>query len=531
MSNVESKILGFRERATNILQRTVQYTTYIDNLTNLQPVTWKVQFAVPNLPFSAAMKVLEPELEAIIESLNRAIEARDYSGERINKVYQHVRPLFRIREETEGGRPVRRDGYVPGDPISYYLSYQFSMVLDYRNRSLLILENPYQDFCVRMFAGDIFKSHVLLNKEVMESASREVIEYAREFLRTAQRITQVDVEGIFMDYQKLLLGIHSGLADHTQNIVTYKGMPIRRVGPINTGVISSFISRDLTQTVPFDHLDLIRTKIESLRGMRGDVDFVKLVSLLGAAKDWGELLPDVIEYTHRMHLEPFDKHNVFELCGDTENPLEIRTVKREDIIGQDENVARLEKLVKAFIQGREIPFILLKGETGTGKTLTLKYLATNYPGLRLILFHSGYLGGLGNLAERYAKKPYHTLLYIDDMHLNQDPSSWEGFKTGTQGMKEWPKNVALVSSVNPRAFEGLPHEIRRRFPVMLDYKFEPNNRELLEKICNAHCMQLDVQYDPQLIDQITARFNTNPKELTPVAVYDFLKERKAIQGI
>lgn len=117
------------------------------------------------------------------------------------------------------------------------------------------------------------------------------------------------------------------------------------------------------------------------------------------------------------------------------------------------------------------------------------------------------------------------------MHLEQNQLAWEGFKTGTQGMKEWPKNVALVSSVNPSAFDGLPHEIRRRFPIVLDYQFDPHNSEILEKICRVHCGQLELQYDPNLIAQIEDRYSKHMGELTPVAIYDFLREHNAIKDI
>ena len=142
--------------------------------------------------------------------------------------------------------------------------------------------------------------------------------------------------------------------------------------------------------------------------------------------------------------DPLTKYKVFEagVQGELE-PVEIEEAKSDQVIDQEKNVARLRTLLTAFVKGSHMPFTLLEGEGGVGKTLSLQALVREIDGLKLVLISSDHLGQIREYARRMAEGPWRTVLYIDDMTF--DPRHFESFKIGTQGMKRFYDNVTVMA--------------------------------------------------------------------------------------
>jgi hypothetical protein len=234
---------------------------------------------------------------------------------------------------------------------------------------------------------------------------------------------------------------------------------------------------------------------------------------------------------HQLNQDPLVKYEVFEAGPQGElQPVEIEEARSDQVIDQEKNVARLRTLLTAFVKGSHMPFTLLEGEGGIGKTLSLQALVREIDGLKLVLISSDYLGQIREYAQRMAEGPWRTVLYIDDMTF--DPRHFESFKIGTQGMKRFYDNVTVMAAANPSSLAQLPPEVLRRWPIRIKYE-RPNlaNGVTLRKVFKANCDRVRMEYDPSLVIAFRKENGSALKTLPPSAVYDFLREVKLTRGL
>jgi MoxR-like ATPase len=177
-----------------------------------------------------------------------------------------------------------------------------------------------------------------------------------------------------------------------------------------------------------------------------------------------------------------------------------------------------------------MPFTLLEGDGGVGKTLSLQALVREIDGLKLVLISSDCLGQIRQYAQRMAEEPWRTVLYIDDMTF--DPRHYESFKTATQGMKQFYDNVTVIASANPASLAHLPPDVLRRWPVRIKYG-RPNlaNAATLRRVFQANCVRVHMAYDPRLVAAFRKQVQGEIKSLAPSAVFDYLQEVKATRGL
>ena len=244
--------------------------------------------------------------------------------------------------------------------------------------------------------------------------------------------------------------------------------------------------------------DSQREQILALRDADGSAE-TELYRRLAVSRDWGRELAHVVTYMHQRSMDPLTNTRLFEagLQGELE-PVEIAEAASDQVIDQEKNVARLRTLPTAFVKGSHMPFTLLEGDGGVGKTLSLQALVREIDGLKLVLISSDYLGQIRQYAQRMAEEPWRTVLYIDDMTF--DPRHYESFKTGTQGMKQFYDNVTVIASANPASLANLPPEVLRRWPIRIKYG-RPNlaSNVTLRKVFQANCARVQMAYDPRMV--------------------------------
>jgi predicted AAA+ superfamily ATPase len=445
----------------------------------------------------------------------------DRSVPALERLYEKVEPAFRV-VFGEG----KLEFQLATDAISLYLEQQQVLMFTYTGKTPLVVRSSYQDIFLRQLASHTLVKHPFLSKESLDRASVELKAYAEDFLRSLQRIYQTDVEGIFRNYQTLLVDMHDALSQHPIRVPTYSGFPPRRIARTDAGVVSGFIGE--MREMP-DLEDSQREQILTLRTADGRAE-TKLYQRLAVSPDWGAELGHVVAFMHEQNADPLTKYEVFEAGPQGElEPVEIEEAKSDQVIDQEKNVARLRTLLTAFVKGSHMPFTLLEGEGGVGKTLSLQALVREIDGLKLVLISSDHLGQIREYAQRMAEGPWRTVLYIDDMTF--DPRHYESFKIGTQGMKRFYDNVTVMAAANPSALAHLPPEILRRWPIRIKYG-RPNlaNRVTLRKVLKANCDRVRMEYAPSLATAFRKQHRSDLKTLPPSAVYDFLRELKLTLG-
>jgi len=508
----------FSTRANDVLRKTWQFTLSLNNVIPHSPVTWNCK-GLDLLPFTRPMLRLEDELKSLSKSIADARD--DPSVPALERLYQKVEPAFRVEFDE------RQNELLPADAISLYLEQQQVLIFTYTGRTSRFVRSSYQDIFLRQLASQMLMTHPFLTKESLDRAGVELRAYARDFLRSLQRMYQTDIEAIFRSYRALLIDLHTTLSREPIRLLTYGGIPPRRIARTGAGVVSNFVAE--MREMP-DLEESQREQILALRDADGSAE-TDLYRRLAVSRDWGAELAHVVAFMHQRNQDPLARYKVFEagLQGELE-PVEIAEAASDQVIDQEVNVARLRTLLTAFVKGSHMPFTLLEGEGGVGKTLSLQALVREIDGLKLVLISSDYLGQIRQYAQRMAEEPWRTVLYIDDMTF--DPRHYESFKTGTQGMKRFYDNVTVIASANPASLAHLPPEVLRRWPIRIKYG-RPNlaNAATLRKVFQANCARVQMPYEQRLLTAFRKQYKGALKTVAPSAVYDFLQEVKATRGL
>ena len=519
MSNLTDLLGSFGARTNDLLRDTWKFTLSLNNIVTYSPVSWN-QKGLDLVPFSRAMFRLEEELKSLSKSI---IDAQDNpSVAALELLYEKVEPAFRVvfDEREEKFR-------LAADAISLYLEQQQVLLFTYTGKTPAVVRSSYQDIFLRQLASHTLVTHPFLTKESMDRAGTEIKAYARDFLQALQRMYETDIEGVFRKYHSLLMEMHGVLSQEPLRVPMYLGLPPRRIACTGAGVQSHFIA-EMREMPGLEEAQ--REQILVLRDADGKAE-KELYQRLAASADWGEEVAHVVAFMHQRNQDPLFKYKVFEagVQGQLE-PVEIEEAKSDQVIGQEENVARLRMLLTAFVKGSHMPFTLLEGEGGVGKTLSLQALVREIDDLKLVLIPSDYLGQIREYAQRMAEEPWRTVLYIDDMSF--DPRHYESFKIGTQGMKRFYDNVTVMAAANPSSLEHLPPEVLRRWPIRIKYE-RPNlaNGAMLRKVFKANCERVKIEYDPGLVTAFVKKHKGALKMLAPSAVYDFLQEVKLTRGL
>lgn len=518
MGNLGDVLSRFGTRTNDLLRDTWKFTLSLHNVIPTSPVTWHHKWLDP-IPFSRPMLRLESELKSLSKSIRNAQD--DQSLPALERLYGKVEPAFRVIFDEPGNE------FLPADAISLYLEQQQVLIFTYTGKTARSVRSSYQDIFLRQLASQTLTKHPFLAKESLDRASVELKAYARDFLRSLHRMYQTDIEEIFRNYRALLVDLHKALCEEPLRTPTYAGVPPRRIAGTGEGVVSDFVGgmREMPSLE-----DSQREQILALRDADGTAE-TELYRKLATSRDWGGELPLIVAFLHQRNQDPLAKFKVFEagLQGELE-PVEIAEAASDQVIDQEQNVARLRTLLTAFVKGSHMPFTLLEGEGGVGKTLSLQALVREIDGLKLVLISSDELGQIRQYAQRMAEEPWRTVLYIDDMTF--DPRHYESFKTATQGMKRFYDNVTVIASANPASLAHLPPEVLRRWPIRIKYG-RPNlaNTVTLRKVFRANCARVQLPYDARLVTAFGKQYGDALKTLAPSVVYDFLQEVKATRGL
>ena len=518
MVNLADVLSTFGARANNLLRDTWQFTLSLNDVIPYSRVTWDYKRLDP-IPFSRPMLRLEDELKSLSTNIRDARE--NPSAPAVERLYEKVGPAFRVVFDE------RKNELLPADAISLYHEQQQVLIFTYTGRTSRFVRSSYQDIFLRQLASQTLMTHPFLTKESLDRAGVELKAYAIDFLRSLHRMYRTDIEGIFRNYHALLVDLHGALSKEPLGIPTYEGIPPRRIARTGAGVASDFVG-GMREMPGLEDSQL--EQILALRDADGSAES-ELYRRLAASRDWGRELAHVVEFMHQHNQDPLTRFKVFEAGPQGElEPVEIVEASSDQVIDQEENVSRLRTLLTAFVKGSHMPFTLLEGEGGVGKTLSLQALVREIEGLKLVLISSDCLGQIREYAQRMAEGPWRTVLYIDDMTF--DPRHYESFKTATQGMKRFYDNVTVIASANPSSLAHLPPDVLRRWPIRIKYG-RPNlaNAATLRKVLQANCARVQMPFDPHLVSSFRKQYQGVLKTLAPSAVYDFLLEVKAIREV
>ncbi len=136
------------------------------------------------------------------------------------------------------------------------------------------------------------------------------------------------------------------------------------------------------------------------------------------------------------------------------NPINnMDPVVLDDLIGYDLQKEKLIANTKAFVEGKKANNVLLFGDSGTGKSTSIKAIVNEFykDGLRMVEIYKHQFRLLSQLISQIKNRNYKFIIYMDDLSFEDDESDYKYLKAVIEGGVETkPDNVLIYATSNRR---------------------------------------------------------------------------------
>lgn len=180
--------------------------------------------------------------------------------------------------------------------------------------------------------------------------------------------------------------------------------------------------------------------------------------VLTALPRWDNTVPFTFEDLtgfYRVHgAGLFARYRAFLWSEGTLIPVaEPDTPQEEEMMGYGLQREQVIANTRAFLAGKRVNDVLLYGDSGTGKSATVKTLLSipGFEALRLIEIQKDGLRGMPELIRSLSGRKQRFILFIDDLAFDQDDHTYSVVKTILEGgLERRPANVAIYATSNRR---------------------------------------------------------------------------------
>ena len=186
---------------------------------------------------------------------------------------------------------------------------------------------------------------------------------------------------------------------------------------------------------------------------------VQALSLkLETAKDENEFFDYVTEFYRAYGVGMFGLNKAFRVIGGdngvTFTPINnMDKVMLDDLIGYEIQKKKLVENTEAFVQGRKANNALLFGDSGTGKSTSIKAIVNEYydQGLRMIEIYKHQFKDLSNVIASIKNRNYKFIIYMDDLSFEEFEIEYKFLKAVIEGGVETkPDNILIYATSNRR---------------------------------------------------------------------------------
>ncbi len=131
----------------------------------------------------------------------------------------------------------------------------------------------------------------------------------------------------------------------------------------------------------------------------------------------------------------------------------MERVHLDDLIGYELQKKMLRDNTEAFVEGRGANNILLYGDSGTGKSTSIKAIVNEYydRGLRMIEIYKHQFVYLSRIISEIKNRNYRFIIYMDDLSFEEQEIEYKYLKAIIEGGVETkPDNVLIYATSNRR---------------------------------------------------------------------------------
>ncbi len=171
-----------------------------------------------------------------------------------------------------------------------------------------------------------------------------------------------------------------------------------------------------------------------------------------------EFLDTITDFYNNYGVGEFGLNKAFRIKK-ISNELEIfpitntEDIRLHDLIGYDLQKKKLIDNTEAFITGHKANNVLLFGDSGTGKSTSVKAILNEYydKGLRIIEIYKHQFGDLSEVIAKIKDRNYKFIIYMDDLSFEEFEIEYKYLKAVIEGGLEIkPDNVLIYATSNRR---------------------------------------------------------------------------------
>ncbi|MBQ9124109.1 MAG: ATP-binding protein [Acholeplasmatales bacterium] len=163
-----------------------------------------------------------------------------------------------------------------------------------------------------------------------------------------------------------------------------------------------------------------------------------------------------------------------------------------DLIGYQTQKKMLIENTEYFLNGKPYNNVLLYGDSGTGKSTSIKALLNTYfdKGLRVIEVYKHQMQEISKIINSLKVRPYFYIIYMDDLSFEEDEIEYKYLKSIIEGgIEPKPNNVAIYATSNRRHL--IKETVSDNGDVMDDLH---RNETQAEKLSLAYRFGLQIYY-------------------------------------
>ena len=250
-------------------------------------------------------------------------------------------------------------------------------------------------------------------------------------------------------------GAH-GMGDGLLALLRYRETPYPRAltGPVGAdAVLEAAARRDVNVLKRLRGLDC-GAVLEKLTGLLGP-EFAPVLGELPRWQAGADFDFDGLTAFYREHgAGLFARYRAFVWTDGALIPVhEPDCPDEEEMMGYTLQRDQVIANTRALLEGRRVNDVLLYGDSGTGKSATVKCLLSvpDFGNLRLIEVQKEGLRDMPALIRSLRGRQQKFILFIDDLAFDQDDNTYSVVKTILEGgLEKRPDNVAIYATSNRR---------------------------------------------------------------------------------
>ena len=155
----------------------------------------------------------------------------------------------------------------------------------------------------------------------------------------------------------------------------------------------------------------------------------------------------------------FGLNKAFRITNDAEGGLvflpinNMEKVMLDDLVGYEIQKKKLVDNTRAFVEGKKANNVLLFGDSGTGKSTSVKAIVNEFyaDGLRMIEIYKHQFKDLSNVIAAVKNRNYKFIIYMDDLSFEEFEVEYKFLKAVIEGGVETkPDNILIYATSNRR---------------------------------------------------------------------------------